>query len=289
MTIVRSVSIVDPLLTDDARKSPVWRSWLQHVALVTFCLQHEFVWPRDKQVCNTLVHAYLDAFDAVPHYAGFQIPKHHIIKHLAKYLELFGPFRQSWCMPYEAFLQLLKKMFNMSNYKNAPSFVIRTFAARRAVELASGDSRNERLTSPSSERLDGIQLTQAQQHSILLRSALSQPDHASVHAAQFLRSFRRGTQTFATGDWILVASGSTHAVMRVAEIAQLYTPASVLLRLWCDQVQHVVQSNQTGDGRIVVPKSAAARQMLIRMEHVSISLLQCKSLGSTCLEFRYSF
>jgi len=260
-----------------------------HVTLVTFCLQHEFVWPRDKAVCDMLVRTYLDAFHAVPHYAGFEIPKHHIIKHLSKYLDLYGPFRQSWCMPYEAFLQLLKSMFNMSNYLNAPMAVIRLFAARRAAQLTSTDNSDSALSTPSSERFDRSALVNAQQHSVLLQHALSQPDHASVHAGQFLRSFRRGTQQITTGSWLLVSSGAARAVMRVAEIVQFWVTGNCFLRLWCEQVRHVSQSNQTWDARLIVQKSAAAASnMLIRMESVSVHTLQCMDF-SQYLEFRYSF
>ena len=88
--------------------------------LLTFCLQHEFEADAVERT-DELVKRYLDLFAAVPQYAGFDKPKHHFLKHLSKYLERFGPFRTYWCMPWEAFLQILKRMFHMTNYKSAPT------------------------------------------------------------------------------------------------------------------------------------------------------------------------
>ena len=55
--------------------------------------------------------AFNRAFEKVPQWQGYEKPKMHLLTHLREALEEFGPWRGFWCMPWESFLQLLKKMF----------------------------------------------------------------------------------------------------------------------------------------------------------------------------------
>jgi hypothetical protein len=111
--------MIEPLLNVPQRESPVWLSWLAHVELTNFLLQHEFR-RSDIERTKVLVSKYRTAYSKVPEYAGWTKPKHHFLDHLHLYLALFGPFRGVWCFPFEAFLQVLKRMFKMTNYKIAP-------------------------------------------------------------------------------------------------------------------------------------------------------------------------
>ena len=233
-----------------------------------------------------LVRTYLNAFAAVPQYEDFEIPKHHCIKHLRKYLELHGPFRQYWCMSYEAFIQLLKKMFDLTNYISAAHHTMTLWADRRATQLERAAPARQNYE-PCSEIFQLSDMRRAQQHSELLQRALSQPDHSAVHAAQILRSVKRGTQQIRVGDWLLVSCGSAQAVMRVVEIAQLWVAGSSLLRMHCRDARHVSQMNQL-HARIVVDSTTVAAEMLIRCEAAAISVLQCMHYR-TRMEFRYSF
>ena len=105
--------------------------------LLTFCLKHQYT-RDDVRAVGTLKDEYLRAFRAVPQYVPWEKPKHHFLEHLAKYLELFGPFRDYWCMPWEAFLQILKRLFSMTNYKSAPQTVGMLWSLKAARGLKSG-------------------------------------------------------------------------------------------------------------------------------------------------------
>ena len=54
-----SISVFEPLLSNEAQQLPEWKSWVAHVTLVTFCLQHEYRWPEDGKVCTLLVDRYV--------------------------------------------------------------------------------------------------------------------------------------------------------------------------------------------------------------------------------------
>ena len=58
-------------------------------------------------------------------------------------------------MPYEAFIQLLKKMFDLANYKNAPHAVVTLYSSRRLTRLTQGaaDRIDPYDSSPSSDIL----------------------------------------------------------------------------------------------------------------------------------------
>lgn len=99
-------TLIDPLLTDKGRAHPSWKSLQAHAAVVRKVLQHVFAADEVDELA-TLIEAHLDAFDEVAAYEGLDRPKHHFQEHLPAALRMFGPFRGFWCMPFEAFLQVL--------------------------------------------------------------------------------------------------------------------------------------------------------------------------------------
>ena len=63
---------------------------------------------------------------------GYEKPKFHPAEHLAAALDEFGPFRAFWCMPWESYLQILKRMFDMCNWISAP-WTVATHWATKSV------------------------------------------------------------------------------------------------------------------------------------------------------------
>ena len=135
--VMQSVTLVEPLLTVAGVKHPAWQSWLAHRALVAKCLQHAFAASDPEQVLR-LVQQYIDAFDRVKEYIGYDRPKHHFLSHLAKALRRHGPFRGFWCMPWEAFLQLIKRMLECSNFSNVAHFICSFWSMMTALRLSTG-------------------------------------------------------------------------------------------------------------------------------------------------------
>ena len=135
---VPSIAMVSPLLSEEQQRRPSWISWTGHVRLLTFVIRHTFTL-ADLDTLDVLINDY----DAKFHFAykgKNRRPKHHMLKHLRKYIELYGPFRAFWCMSDEAFLQRLKKLFKVCNYKSAPNTVLTMWNQRRALRFRKGST-----------------------------------------------------------------------------------------------------------------------------------------------------
>ena len=60
------------------------------------------------------------AFDSVPEYKGYWVPKFHFASHTAMDILRFGPVRSNWCFMYEAKNQPMKRGCKRSNFHNPP-------------------------------------------------------------------------------------------------------------------------------------------------------------------------
>ena len=265
---LRSISMIDPLLTDAKRSRPEWISWLAHVRLLTFCLQHSFT-KDDLGVCDRLAEEYFAKFTLVPSYRhaclraaplrasppslpracralshareslaaaltrthsacrGFAKPKHHCIRkgHLSKYLRLYGPFRFVWCMPYEAFLQVLKRLFDMQNYKIAPYSVGTLWARKRAYHLSQGGGSAWQTESfvASTDIMQGQELVHACAISSFLHTAATTVDRG-IYAARMLHTFAREKMEVSERDWVLLMEhGQGRSwIAQVSEMAHVW-------------------------------------------------------------------
>jgi hypothetical protein len=274
-----SLDILGPLLSDEARSSEAWLSWVAHVNLLSFCLKHEFS-RADRDRVEELVQTYLKAFRAVPQYAGWEKPKHHFLLHLRKYLERFGPFRGYWCMPWEVFLQVLKRMFNMTNYKSAPRSVANMWSLKAAFTLESAVPREwyEDVIVPSGELLSSMAAVRAASTtSMLVRVCLQQPDHFGTTAVRMLRSVLRGPAEIKVKCWVLIDDGASLCVGVVDEMAQFSLTCANVIRLWCTHVRPISRSED--HDRMSVRKDAPLSATLVRLESVCLCVLHCVDTG----------
>ena len=142
-----------------------------------------------------------------------------------KYLDLYGPFRQMWCMPFEMFLQVLKQYCEMSNFQSVPYSVLRKWALSRALRQSAPDAdqssildieskcprplttlwRSARFIActcvavvPTCELFSGPDLRSAQLSSALLAFALQRTDHALGDAARYASRIIAGPHTVAS-------------------------------------------------------------------------------------------
>jgi len=130
-----SFDILNPLLTDEMRSNPAWRSWLKLVELFSLAVLHTLT-VDDIQRMDDLVLEHSRLFDLVPEYNGLKRPKHHFCSHLALDVWRFGPPRGYWCFGFEHFNQIIKKGAQSSNWKNTTLSVMRYWAARSARALS---------------------------------------------------------------------------------------------------------------------------------------------------------
>jgi hypothetical protein len=112
---VRSVTVIEPLLTDELRAHPAWLSWLKLVELFTLTIQHELSLD-DIHRLDDLQIEHTQLFRAVPEYSHLVRPKHHYQTHLPLDAWLWGPPRGFWCFGFEAYNRIIKRGATRSNW-----------------------------------------------------------------------------------------------------------------------------------------------------------------------------
>ena len=127
--------------------------------MLTFALRHQFS-QADLDTIELLVKDHDAKFHAA--YKGlYRKPKHHFLRHLRKYMNLYGPLRGFWCMSGEAFLQQLKRMFEACNYKTAPHTVLSMWNQRRELRLRRGSRPDEANLEWDSNALASFEMARA--------------------------------------------------------------------------------------------------------------------------------
>ena len=239
------------------------RAWCTHVHGARTCMVHACT-PRIRMCMHT----------AHPHSC-----------------RLFGPFRQMWTLPFEAFLQILKGFCEKGNWKTVPWTVATKWAQRRAFSFATHDSSAalQLDVESSSEIMCGDALSRALSASPLLTHVLTRStDHAQITSARHLSFISRDGVEVRIGDWLLVASGSKRVVLRVHEMAELCSPECSKLRLWGEQSRSLDGVLESSDGMIHLDKTMRMTAQLVRLELVSIMQILCVDRGAH-LEYRYLF
>jgi hypothetical protein len=95
--------------------------------------------------------------------------------------------------------------------------------------------------------------------------------------------------------WMLVIAGTTQLVCRVVEMAQLVIGERSVVRLFCTQARPVLVSAADlelmglsgSSGRLYVSKAQRARNILVRLETVTITELSVALDSEDRYEYRY--
>jgi hypothetical protein len=132
--LVCSIALLGGHLSEEAKNTPYWKSWVAHVRVLEMSLRSQFTVP-DVFVLDELVKAHHQAFLKVPEYDGLWKPKHHFATHLAIDLLRFGPLRGFWCMSNEGFNKLIKQACEISNYRAEDVFVMEHWMMKSAKTL----------------------------------------------------------------------------------------------------------------------------------------------------------
>jgi hypothetical protein len=269
-----SIDIMEPLVVEAGAQSlPAWLTWKAHVRLVSFLVHHAYdaatAGPRVAQ----LVEEFDAVFQTVSAWRGRAKPKQHSFRHLSDALAEFGPWRCFWCFPWEAFLQVLKRMFEMTNYKSAP-YTVGVFWATKAV-MHYRDRRRVSWYEDSCELASVDLLTnliELSATSPLIAACLQQP--LTLCAVRMLKSVTRGPNSFHNGDWVLIQQGDTRRLTRIADMLQAHVLRDqqyvIVIRLWC--VGRVEPHTNT-DGRMWGDKPSNDDVMLVCLEDLHVSVV----------------
>lgn len=129
-----SIALLSPKLSEEAKKTPYWRSWVAHVAVLEVALRDEFH-PTDVSLLDERIQQHHRLFLKVKEYDGLWKPKHHFETHLPVDLLRFGPLRGYWCMSFEGFNKIVKQATEISNYRSEDMFVLGHWMMKSAKVL----------------------------------------------------------------------------------------------------------------------------------------------------------
>ena len=111
-----------------------WKSWLALVEVETYALRDQFDMASIRKL-DQLQLAHIEKFQAVAQYSGAEKPKHYMRANYPVDIWHTGPLIRSWCMTFEAMLQVLKHIASNSNYKNVCMRMVRIVAIRQGLML----------------------------------------------------------------------------------------------------------------------------------------------------------
>ena len=134
MSLLRSVAILEPLLSQEMKEHPAWLSWVTLCALFSKVVKHSLKVSEIEEI-DDLQLQHSAAFDAVPEYNGLKRPKHHFAAHLAGDIWRYGPPRGYWCFGFEAFNKVMKAGAQLSNFRCPALSVMKYWSLRSARVL----------------------------------------------------------------------------------------------------------------------------------------------------------
>ena len=264
---VRSIEIMEPLVKQ--RQHPVWLFWKELIALTTYACRHSYDAEEGPKEFDRLANNMLAAYDKVEGWGDdYGKPKLHPAVHLGQSLKENGPPRTYWCYPFEAYLQVLKRVFDMASYKSA--------AYRVGLFWAVNSVRNYRDPHRSSWHEDVIDVAGAWQDlgATPFHTALASQAGAACRI-RCLRSVSRSRERISAGDWVLAQDQGVSVIGCIADMVQVLLPAPIpentpqsVVRMWLDGCSEprVGQSSE-----LWAPTPDMSRCMLLHYESTHLT------------------
>lgn len=114
------------------KTDPAWLSWLALVEFETAELADSFTKPSIENL-DKLQLKHHKLYFKVPEYTGSEKPKFFLRVNYPVDILYTGPMIRTWCMSFEALLQVLKAIARSSNYKNVEERMARIWSVRQAL------------------------------------------------------------------------------------------------------------------------------------------------------------
>ena len=182
-------------------EAPFWKCWVKHVEYINILLQDEFT-QQDILTLDRKVYEYQEAVDKV--YPGYKKPKDAFSFMYAINILRNGPPKCYWCMSFEAFNQVCKRIVEASNYKIVCKRVLEVWALRSARHLRSGKVTDWGETVPRYLGHRGpISVTKDTATEVVARlfgSVFSTSDHIQLHE---LHSVYHLGSEFEASNWVI--------------------------------------------------------------------------------------
>ena len=183
-----------------------------------------------------------------------------------------GPFRNFSCLWGEAYIQILKAMFRITNWKSAPYDVAVHWATKSVMHYRNPKrgSWYEDSVTASTEFYSDLKSLQSP-----LADALTATE-PRIHTLRFVSELRRGPDVVRLNDWIVVdMTNASHSMSgRVDSIAQItYSDSSASrIRLWCAQPRKLSIDDEFTQWS---ERCESRRPMLVKLETTQVRGVTC--------------
>ena len=172
-------------------------------------------------------------------------------------------------------MQILKRLFSMTNYKSAPMAVAKLWSLKAARVLTVGARAAwfEDVVIPAGNLI--TDLTKCAASKVVCMCLQTE----KPMAVRMLRGVVRGPEEIALQGWVHVVLGSMTVVGRVEDIVQLSFVSTNAIRVLCCGCQRVDEGSVDDVGRLYISKDPVECDVLFRLEDVMLSVLHCSDVG----------
>lgn len=247
----------------------------KHVELLRFVLQKEVCAVTGPAQVNKLVDEFYALFSAVPEWqdGGYEKPKMHLFHELSSAVAEFGPWRTFWCMPWEAFLQVLKKIFEGTNYVNGPLSVGRFWATKAVLQYRDSKRAAWFTDSVESDEDFTVDLAMLAVSSPLAAALLQEPPERRPYSVRHISSVTRERECIMREDWVLVQQDGVRVVGLVRDMMECLIQdeegVHSVVRFWCE----ACVEPRTGElGEMWAPPPRTESAMLVAFEDTQVTV-----------------
>ena len=206
---------------------------------------------------------------------GYEKPKLHLLEHLEEALDDYGPFVGFHCISWEAYVQVLKRMFAMTNYKSAPVSVAKIWAMKAVLHYRdpSRASWYEDEVEPTTDFESDLRSELFAGSELVRVLSAQQP---LPRAVRIIALVSRGGVNVRVNDWVLVrrdANGWIGRASEMAEVAQADHRGMTVqvVRIWLRGTKPAVASD---DGQLYVSRTESSFAMLVLYESMLVSAVE---------------
>ena len=263
---------MEPLITN--RENPAWLCYKKHVELLHFVLQQEVCAETGPAQVEALVDEFYESFSKVPEWqdGAYEKPKMHLFHELSRALTEFGPWRAYWCMPWESFLQVLKHIFEGTNYVNGPLAVCKFWAVRAVMRYRDGKRSAWYTDSVESDEDFTTDRAALAVTSPLVAALLQEPERP--YSVRHITSVTREREQILREDWVLVEQDQVRVIARVRDMMECLVETAELgvhnvVRLWCEAC---VEPNTGEHGELWALPPPLDSAMLVSLEDVHVAV-----------------
>ena len=246
-----SITFLNHLVKDPAAR--FWVCWVKHVEYVNILMQDEFS-RDDVFMLDRKIYEYQSAVDLVPEYQGCKKPKDAFSFLYAVNILRNGPPRTYWCMTFESFNQVCKRIVEASNYKTVCKRVLEVWSLRSARALVLGRVAGWGATKPVYLHSEPVVITESTDDDVAARLFGAVFDsRITLELMEVSAVHHLGGDFDAGSTWVIhesKATGDVYAALaRVDRLFEVSTDGQSFLFIFLQRYAHVSLVTHGGEAK----------------------------------------